>query len=66
MVKYLCKRDETDLSTIQSICSESEVPVPETLINIIEQVPKLTSLERRQGIRLPHSMRSTSRKWSQL
>ena len=65
MVKYPSKREETELSTSQSLFSDSELPVTETLINIIEQVPKLTSVERREGIKLSHPMRNNSRKWSQ-
>jgi len=37
----------------------------ETLLKIIEQVPKLTSLERKENIKLPHFLRNNSRKWSQ-
>jgi hypothetical protein len=65
MVKYPSKREETDLSTSHSLCSESEVPLTETLLTIIEQMPKLTSLERRQGMRSSQCVRSNSRKWSQ-
>lgn len=65
MVKYICKSEDSELSTSQSLFTENDVPLVETLSNLIERVPKLTTQQRRQTIRLPHSSKGHSRKWSQ-
>lgn len=43
MVKYICKSEDSELSTSQSLFTENEVPLVETLSNLIERVPKLTT-----------------------
>jgi hypothetical protein len=65
MVKYNQTKEDTDLSTSQSLCSDSDVFASETLRNIIDKMPKLTPEERRQTIRQNYSTKSNSRKWSQ-
>ena len=64
MVKYNHKKEDCELSTSQSICCDSEVSPSETLIHIIDQMPKLTAQERKQAIRLSHCLKNNSRKWS--
>jgi hypothetical protein len=65
MVKYCCNKQDIDLSTSQSFCSDSDILQTETLCNIIDKMPKLTSDERKQTLRLNLYNKNNSRKWSQ-
>lgn len=65
MVKHIQTKDDHDLSTSHSLCSETYIFPSETLSNIIDKMPKLTPQERRQAMRISHSPSTNSRKWSQ-
>jgi len=65
MVKYNHRKEDLDLSTTQSNCSDSDVFPSETLSNIIDKMPKLTPEERRQTMRMTYSTKNNSKKWSQ-
>ena len=66
MVKYLEKKEDSELSTSQSMFTESESLVaPCTLTTLIQQVPKLTPQEKKNSYRAMHAAKSNSRKWSQ-
>lgn len=65
MVKYSQRKEDGELSTSQSICYESDIFPSETLSNIIDKMPKLTSEERRRTSKLSINEKNSSRKWSQ-
>jgi hypothetical protein len=64
MVKYSHTKQDIDLSTTHSTCSDTDTIQPETLTNIIDKMPKLTTEQRRQAVRLNLWHKNSSRKWS--
>lgn len=65
MVKSTLRKEESDLSTSQSLCGESDQPSLETLSSIIDALPKLTHAQRRLSYRAHRNSKTVSRKWSQ-
>ena len=67
MVKYLEKKEDCELLTSHSVCTDSEPLLPTcTLTTLIQQVPKLTPLEKRNSYRMMPGAKNNSRKWSQV
>ena len=65
MVKYCQNKPDIDLSTTHSTCSDTDTLQPETLTHIIDKMPKLTTHQRKQALRLNLYNKNSSRKWSQ-
>lgn len=66
MVKYCHTKQDIDLSTTHSTCSDTDTLQPETLTNIIDRMPRLTSEQRKQAVHLNLYNKNSSRKWSQV
>lgn len=65
MVKSTLRKEESDLSTSQSVYGESDQPSLETLSSIIDALPKLTHAQRRLSYHANRNNKTVSRKWSQ-
>jgi hypothetical protein len=64
MVKSSLRKEEVELSTSHSLCSESELPSLETIATIIDALPKLTHAQRRLSYHAHRHTKTVSRKWS--
>lgn len=65
MVKYTLRKEDCEVSTTHTICSDTDIYHSETLISIIDKMPKLTPQERKETTRLHQSSNNNSKKWSQ-
>lgn len=64
MVKFSQRKEDSDLSTSHSQCSDTELTPLETLSNIIDALPKLTHAQRRLSYHAHRNTKTVSRKWS--